>query len=78
MEQQWLNSQKLRVSGSKWLVVMLRSRRSALLHELTEECGLLVAPGEHGHNGLGQLRRVRWFSHSAFNHDEVSSIIQIN
>ena len=40
----------------------LRPRRSALLHELTEECGLLVAPGEHGRNGLGQLRRVRWFS----------------
>ena len=55
-----------------------QAARSDLLHELTEKCGLLVAPGEHGRNGLGQLKRVRWFSHSAFNHDEVSSIIQIN
>ena len=58
-------------------MVMVRSRRSALLHELTEECGLLVAPGEHGRNGLGQLRRVRWVSHSAFNHDRVSYIFLI-
>ena len=57
---------------------MFSSRRSALRHKLTEECRLLVIPGKHGCNGLGQLRRVRWFSHSAFNYDEVSSIIQIN
>jgi len=74
MEQRGLSSQKLRVARSRWLVVMVRPRRSALLHELTEECGLLVAPGEHGRNGLGQLRRIWWFSHSAFNHDWISYI----
>jgi hypothetical protein len=78
MEERWLSSQKLWISRSRRLMVMSRLRRSALRHELTEECRLLIAPSEHGRNGLGQLRRVRWFSHSAFNHDEVSSIIQIN
>ena len=60
-----------------WLVVMLRLRRSALRHKLTEECRLLIAPCEHGRNGLGQLRRVWWFSHSASNHDWVSYIFLI-
>ena len=78
MKQRRLGPQELLVPRNWWLVVRLRPRRSALLHKLTEECGLLVAPGEYGRNGLGQLRRVRWFSHSAFNPDEVSSIIQVN
>src|SRR6185437_15900528 len=69
VKQRRLGPQELLVSRKRWLVVRLRPRRSALLHELTEVCGLLVAPGEHGRNGLGQLRRNRWFSHSAFNHD---------
>ena len=77
MKQRWLSSQKLRVSRSRWLVVMLKPRRSALLHELTKKCSLLIAPGEHGRNGPGQLRRVRWFSHAAFNHDWISYIFLI-
>ena len=58
-------------------MVMLRPQRSALRHKLTEECRLLIAPSEHGRNGLGQLRRVWWFSHSAFNHDWVNYIFLI-
>ena len=62
------------ISRDRWLVVMLRPRRSTLRHKVTEECRLLIAPSEHGRNGLGQLRRVWWLSHSAFNHDWVSYI----
>ena len=47
VKQRRLGPQELLVSRNRWLVVRLRPRRSALLHELTEECGLLVAPGEH-------------------------------
>ena len=54
--------------------MMLMPLRSALLHNLLEKCRLLIASGEHGRNGLGQIRRVRWSSHSAFNHDWISYI----
>ena len=37
MEERWLSGQKLRISRSRWLVVMFRQRRSALRHKLTEE-----------------------------------------
>ena len=43
-----------------------------LLHELTKECRLLVAPSQHGRNGLSQIWRVRWFPHSAFSHGWIS------
>ena len=59
-------------------MVMLMPLRSALLNNLLDECRLLVASGEYGRNGLGQIRRVRWFSHSAFNRDKISSIIHVN
>ena len=50
---QWrLSAQKLLISRDSWLVVMLRPLRSALLHNLPEECRLLIASGEHGRNGL--------------------------
>ena len=71
---QQLSTQKLLISRNRWWVVLLRLRHSALLRDLTEGRCLLIASGEHGGNGLGQLRRVRWFSHSAFNHDRVSYI----
>ena len=77
MEERWLSSQELRISWSRWLVVMLRPRCSAPCHKLTEECRLLIASGEHSRNGLGQLRRVWGLSHSAFNHDWVSYIFLI-
>ena len=68
--EQWrLSVQKLLISRDSRLVVMLMLLRSALLNNLPEECRLLVASGEHGGNGLGQIRRVRGCCHSAFNHD---------
>ena len=78
MEERWLGSQKLRVSWNRWQVMMFKPLRSALLHNLPEECRLLVASGEHGRNCLGQIRRVRGCYHSVFNHDKISSIIQFN
>ena len=78
MEERWLGVQKLLIPKDSWLVVMLMPLRSALLNNLPEECRLLVASGEHGSNGLGQIRRVRGCCHSAFNHDKISSIIRIN
>ena len=78
MEERWLGVQKLLIPRDSWLVVMLMPLCSALLNNLPEECRLLVASGEHGCNGLGQIRRVRGCCHSAFNHDKISSIIQIN
>ena len=73
-----LSTQKLLISRNRWWVVLFRPRHSALLHDLTEERRLLVAPRKHGRNGLGQIRRIRGCCHSALNHDKVSSIIQIN
>ena len=77
MKKRWLSAQKLLIYRDRWLGVMFRPRRSALLHDLTEECRLLVAPGKNGRNGLSQIRGVRWVCHSAFNHDWVSYIILI-
>jgi len=77
MEERWLCGQKLRVSRSRWLVVMFKPRRSALRHKLTEECRLLIVPSEHGRNGLSQFKSVRWVGHSAFNHDWISYIFMI-
>jgi len=77
MEERWLCGQKLRVSRSRWLVVMFRPRHSALVHDLTEERRLLVSSGEHGRNGQSQIRRVRGCCHSAFNHDWISPMILI-
>ena len=54
VEERGLSSQKLRISRSRWLVVMFVPLRSALLHNLLEECRPLIASGEHGRNGLGQ------------------------
>jgi len=68
--EQWrLSAQKLFISGDSGLVVMFMPLRSALLHNLPEECRLLIASGEHGRNGLSQIGRVREPCHSAFNHD---------
>ena len=78
MEERWLGVQKLLIPRDSWMVVMLMPLRSALLNNLPEECRLLVASGEHGRNGLGQIRRVRGCCHSAFNHDKISSIIRVN
>ena len=75
VEQWWLSVQKLLISRNSRLVVMLMPLRSALLHNLSKECHLLVSSGEHGRNGLGQIRRVRWARHSAFNHDWISYMI---
>ena len=77
MEERWLGSQKLRVSRSRWRVVMFMPLCSALLHNLPEECHLLIASGEHGRNGLSQIGRVRRPCHSAFNHDWISYIFLI-
>jgi len=64
MKKRWLSTQKLLISRNRRLVVMFKPLRSALLHNLTEECRLLVASGEHGRNGLSQIRRVRRVCHS--------------
>ena len=77
MKKRGLSTQKLLISRNRWLVGMFRSQHSALLHDLTEERRLLVSSGEHGRNGLSQIRRVRWVCHSAFHHDWVSYIILI-
>src|SRR6185503_10904101 len=53
LEEWWLSSQELWISRSRRLVVMFRLRRSTLRHKLTEECRLLIAPSEHGRDGLG-------------------------
>src|SRR6185503_10878340 len=55
MNKWWLSTQKLLISRNRWLVVLFRPRHSALLHDLTEERRLLVAPRKHGRNGLGQI-----------------------
>ena len=69
MKKRWLSTQKLLISRDKRLLMRFRPLRSALLHNLLEECRLLVASGEHGRNGLSQIRRIRWVCYSAFNHD---------
>ena len=58
--EQWrLSAQKLLISGDSGLLVMFMPLRSALLHNLLKECHLLVSSGEHGRNGLSQIRRAR-------------------
>ena len=76
-KQRRLSAQKLLISRDSWLVVMFKPLCSALLHNLLKECRLLVASGEHGRNGLGQIRRVRWVCHSAFNHDWINYIFLV-
>ena len=71
-----LGPQKLLVPRNRWWVVSW-PWRCTLLHELTKELRLLVAPSQHGRNGLSQIRRVRWFHHSAFSHGWISPIILI-
>ena len=77
-----LGPQKLLLPRNRWRVVVSWPRCCPLLHKLMEECRLLVAPSEHGRNGLNQIRRRQWHSttlvcHSAFNHDWFSHIILI-
>ena len=75
---QWrFSAQKLLISRHSGLLVMFMPLRSALLHNLPEECRLFVSSGEHGRNGLGQIKRVRWACHSAFNHDWIRYIFLI-
>ena len=74
MEEWWLGVQKLFIPRDSWLVVMLMPLCSALLNNLPDECRLLIASGEHGRNGLGQIRRVRGCCHTSFNHDWISYI----
>ena len=71
-----LGPQKLLVPRNRWWVVSW-PWRCPLLHELMKECRLLIAPSQHGRNGLSQIRRVRWFPHSAFSHGWISPIILI-
>jgi len=78
MKKRGLSTQKLLISRNRWLVVLFRPWHSGLLHDLTKERRLLVSSGEHGRNGLSQIRRVRGCCHSAFNHDKNSSIIRVN
>ena len=59
MEQWRLSAQKLLISRDSGLVVMFMPLRSALLHNLPEECRLLIVSGVHGRNGLSQIGRVR-------------------
>ena len=69
-------SQELLVPRNRWWVVSW-PWRCPLLHEPTKECRLLVAPSQHGRNGLSQIRRVRWFPHSASSHGWISTITLI-
>ena len=48
---------------------------AAMLTRRDEQTALLREIVEHGRNGLGQIRRVRWACHSAFNHDWISYMI---
>ena len=77
VKQRRLSAQKLLISRDSRLVVMFMPLRSALLHNLPEECRLFVSSGEHGRNGLGQIRRVRWACHSAFNYGWICYIFLI-